>query len=888
MTSASFSLLFDFWGKAGDGENYHPAICHMIDVGQVVARFLDTSASRSLVRFFAEPFGGDTDKARLWMPLLAACHDIGKISPGFQKKREDLVRNLLRDGYGFSRSDLPDHGAVSCAILSSFFRERAGVDRLVAADLAAALGSHHGRFFRSWDDGGTGRPPWPEARIRALEELARVFQVGWKEFPADIGSLTPAWVMALAGLVSICDWLGSSEEHFPFVGSKAGDLAEYARKSSEQAARVLADAGFTGWCADGQEMPFEALFPHWTSRDLQAKARKAVDQLRGPGILVIEAPMGLGKTEAALYAAEAQIHRHGLAGMYFALPTQATSNQIFGRLEEALGHRYQGFHVDLHLLHQLSDLNADYRSLKLSAVSNDEEATLRASSWFWARKRGLLAPFGVGTIDQALLSVMNTRHLFVRLFGLGQKVVVFDEVHAYDTYVSTLLDRLIQWLGAMGSTVIILTATLPPERRHALIAAYLGSEVDMPNTGYPQILSASREDSRVMALFPECSGEKTTRLQPIQGGEGELDRVSSVLQSQLQNGGCAVWICNTVAHAQERYQDLKERYSSHDIEMFLLHARYPIYRRIELERDLLSRFGKDGSRRPKKSVLVATQVVEQSLDLDFDFMVTDLAPVDLMLQRAGRLHRHDRTRPKGLEEPILAWIAPMLENELPVLGVDEKIYERLVLLRTWLAIRGLGQFVAPQDITQLVATVYSNEPLSRETLMVQALKEAEESFLKKQRGLIFEAKQRVLLSPDEADPFRLGLAWLQEDAPTIHESLQAQTRLARPSVAIVCAQYDRGTLRLITGEEIEPTEQPSPTLARAIRCASVAIQRWEWYQALVGEEAPEGWRKSAMLRDLRLAVFDDDVLRRIGLNTEIILSTELGIYIREAARKEDA
>jgi CRISPR-associated endonuclease/helicase Cas3 len=322
-----------------------------------------------------------------------------------------------------------------------------------------------------------GGEPWNAARSAIVEQLARVLHVPRDSPPS---SPTGAVAIALAGLTTVSDWIGSIEAYFPYAVSRGvdpygTDLEQYVQKSRERAERALRDLRWLTNPAPPAHRSFTTIFPNFALNDLQRAAVQLAESLTVPALVLIEAPMGEGKTEAAMYLAEAAAARLQRPGYYFALPTQATSNQMFSRVREFLERTAQSAEVNLQLLHGHASLSAEFQLLRERAsdplpAGVEEDArddgassTVFAAEWFTYRKRGLLAPYGVGTIDQALLAVLRTRHFFVRMFGLCNKTVIIDEVHAYDAYMSGLLDRL-AWLGALGATVVLLSATLPPLR----------------------------------------------------------------------------------------------------------------------------------------------------------------------------------------------------------------------------------------------------------------------------------------------------------------------------------------------------------------------------------------------------------------------------------------
>jgi CRISPR-associated endonuclease/helicase Cas3 len=405
--------------------------------------------------------------------------------------------------------------------------------------------------------------------------------------------------------------------------------------------------GWLGWTQSFEKKSFKDLFNLNTRRPLQDAIIDLADTLKEPGIVIIEAPMGEGKTEAALYLADSWGIAPGPRGFYVALPTQATSNQMFGRVKKYLANRYPQELVNYQLLHGHSALSAEFRTLKergafvLEGIYADGECAAHAMSvmaaeWFTHRKRGLLAPFGVGTIDQALMAVLQTKHVFVRLFGLAHKTVIIDEVHAYDAYMSKLLERLLEWLAALGSPVVLLSATLPNTRRQALLRAYLRGLKDArvqskavevyKRVSYPRICWATADEIDEQQIDVSELNTRTLKIKHINGrlpeSASERFELGQRLQEALREGGCAAVICNTVNRAQQVYLALRPYFTEEELDLF--HARFLFKDRDEREKRALQKFSKEGEeiefdkddkrkvKRPYRSVLVATQVIEQT------------------------------------------------------------------------------------------------------------------------------------------------------------------------------------------------------------------------------------------------------------------------------------
>jgi len=367
--------------------------------------------------------------------------------------------------------------------------------------------------------------------------------------------------------------------------------------------------GWTGWSPPDECVRFSSLFPFPLGpAPLQQLVDSLADSIPDPAMVLIEAPTGEGKTEAAFFLADHWNCTSGQRGTYVAMPTQATANAMFTRFQEYLQRRYPHQAVNFHLLHGQASLSADYQQLrKIAQVygqgeTRSDTGQIMAQEWFTYRKRGLLGPFAVGTIDQALMAALPVHHGLVRMFGLAYKTVIFDEVHAYDTYTSNLLERLLTWLSELGCSVVMLSATLPANRRHGLIKAYTGCSSDQ-EPGYPRITIAApgMQKSRTFTV-------RESRTVQIEWVSSDFGVLASDLKKVLENGGCAACVCNTVRRAQEFYNTLREALRDTDIELDLFHARFPFEERDRREKCVQRRFGKDGER-PRAAVLMATQVM---------------------------------------------------------------------------------------------------------------------------------------------------------------------------------------------------------------------------------------------------------------------------------------
>ena len=299
-----------------------------------------------------------------------------------------------------------------------------------------------------------GDSDWDTARQKLIEELAQTVKFDLERPAQRKSEITdPAVVPILAGFIFVVDWIGSNQDYFACAaecGTSFGvSAAEYWTKAQDQARKALATLSWVPAVSFAAEAPFNAVFSGFVANSLQEAAIESASKQTSPYLMNIEAPMGQGKTEAALYAADMAMSRGFARGMYIAMPTQATGNAMFTRvLDDYLKKRGHRGKLNLQLVHgdallaRMGELKeGDITEFRPKSIGYDGDP--EAQSWFAAKKRPLLAPFGVGTIDQSLLSVLQTKHWFVRLFGLAGKVVIFDEVHAYDAYMSTILERLL-------------------------------------------------------------------------------------------------------------------------------------------------------------------------------------------------------------------------------------------------------------------------------------------------------------------------------------------------------------------------------------------------------------------------------------------------------------
>lgn len=703
-----------FWAKSSE-ESGHGLLAHMLDVAAAAEAILAREPQTSL-NWAANAFGLEREHVARWLACLVGLHDFGKAIPGFQTKWMPGRQRCEAAGLRFPADACAAnvHSCGTAFLLQALLQPFAPVATKWLRHAVRAISAHHGLHIRSDELTQGGRPLLePDEWNRARQEMLRVY---WQTLaPKEGGELRKLGLPAinwLAGLTSIADWVASNAEWFP-LGERCDDVTQYHQNAGMLAVDALDRLGWRGTAPllienpDTDQLLAQILGTTAAApRALQKEGDQLLRSCSGPVLLLVEAPMGEGKTELAFIAHLRLQARNAHRGLYMALPTQATGTAMFSRVASFL-RQFADTPIDLQLAHGGAFLNehaSALRSVYLQGIDDNASESLYASSWFSQRRRPLLSPYGVGTIDQALYATLNVKHHFVRLWGLGNRVVVLDEVHAYDAYTSNLIAALLKWLKAVGSSVVLMSATLPHARRDELLAAWDVDPGVVPRADYPRVMMA--DAARVEARSFQSRNMPAVQ---ISGVAPELEAMATAACEGLAKQGCGAVIVNTVARAQRLYTLVRDNVGP-DVTLVLYHARFPMNDRAVIEKQVLNLFG-SYDRRPHKALLIATQVAEQSLDIDVDFMISDLAPVDLLLQRAGRLHRHRRSRP--LAHATAHLLVAGLNDSFPDLKTTqwEYVYEPYVLARTWAILKQEPVLDMPHDIDRLVQRVYDDEPL---------------------------------------------------------------------------------------------------------------------------------------------------------------------------------
>jgi CRISPR-associated endonuclease/helicase Cas3 len=914
----------------------------MKDTAGVAGRLWDEWLPQAVKRQIMNGAGTDEDvEAKRLVLWLAAVHDAGKAHPVFAHQVPDLVDAMMDHGLRFSavytRDQRIPHSVLSHVIIREWLRSRWGFDPAAASSYAVVPGGHHGvpplmtQLRRAREETEALDGLWHGVQAELLDACADVTGASgyldrWRQRP-----LSPAAQMLLTAVVIVSDWIASNPDLFGYA-----DPSGFPDRLADawSALELIGPWEAPEAPQDAAEL-FAARFalPAGSAPNaMQRAALAAAHAMTEPGLMIIEAAMGEGKTEAAFAAAEVFAGRWSLGGALIALPTQATSDGMFTRFPawvERLPDRRPGPRErSIYLAHSKSLLNEDFVRMRrgdgVRAVYDaDGQAggdarkghAAVAHQWLSGRKKGLLADFVVGTVDQVLFSALQSKHVVLRHLGLAGKVVIIDECHAYDSYMNVYLHRVLNWLAAYEVPVIMLSATLPAAVRRSLVEAYEAGRPPAADTpqpvpgvrrrtsrrqaaqaspldgdpGYPLIVTSGRNGP---ALRVPAAGSYSlpVRLQPMGDSDREL---LDALDAVRQLGGCAGIICNTVERAQHVYRLLREHFNTG--ELVLLHSRFTAPDRMGMEARIRSQLGPDeavlaaGGRRPERLIVVGTQVLEQSLDIDFDLLVTDFAPTDLLLQRIGRLHRRRKaavprqahlTEAVCLVRGVIDW-----ESSPPdFVGGSTAVYGKALLLRSAAALEPqLDQgrpLDLPGDISGLVQDTYTETPRIpeewRETFQAAETERRQQETGKKAAAATFLLKTARQFEQGLAvDLLNLNTGNAESDAAAEAAGL-ARVRDTDESLEVIL-MYRREGARFLPwlehhGDQPVPedTAPPDP-VARALSTCTVRLPRMLCLPHRIDrvlneleEDGVAAWQKSRWLKGQLVLFLDDTLTATLG------------------------
>jgi CRISPR-associated endonuclease/helicase Cas3 len=883
----------EFWGKAqvgSDGEpDWHPLAYHNLDVAAVAKVLLDVNPQR--LAGFAGLFGVAPDVAQTLIVKLVALHDIGKFAEGFQWKVPELYPACC----------------APCSDLKPTRHDHLGsqLSEVVRAQLAADFQGWKRHDFRDvWNSiaGHHGKPSVGEP-ASILAGMTKASREALAAYIADVDSLLPlsrpiavpepqtlaALSWSIAGLAVLSDWIGSNRDWFKYAHPD-DTLKAYWPKALAAAQIAVAQSGI-GPAATAAEMGAAQLLDPQIARSLSPLQSYAETVVLpdGPLLAIVEDVTGSGKTEAAILLA-ARLMKAGRAdGIFFALPTMATANAMYDRLE----HIYRRLFDDasapsLVLSHGKRELHNGFKSTILlasdrAATSGEavgDESGPACAAWIADnRRKAFLAHVGVGTIDQALLAVLPAKYQALRLWGLGNRVLIIDEAHAYDAYMAKEMETLLEFHAALGGSAIILSATLPNKQRCSLAAAFgrgLGLKCRSPDTmDYPLVTLVSRSGVTHQEVATRADRTRAVPVRRIETMAEALGHIEKIAQA----GGCVAWIRNAVDDAIEAVSALQSR----GLSPVLLHARFAMGHRLDIERHVTETLGRSDKRGGRRGfVLVGTQILEQSLDYDVDAMITDLAPIDLMIQRAGRLCRHsDRVNRVWLDRELLV-LSPN-PTQVEDSGWYDQVSRRAaaiyddhgIVWRSAATLIAAGTISTPTGVRGLIEAVYGPNDIddvpthlhaksNQATGNASAARSFANANLLKFSAGYSGGDNQTTWSNDTVTPTRLG-------QPVVVFRLG---KIENGMIIPLCRAED-GNLRLswalsevnIAIYRATGVPNPEPSRSALIERAKADWSEWEREQPLlVLEPDGDGWQGSAVKEGAgeRAVRYDE----RLGLRIE--------------------
>jgi len=716
------------WGKSQSGE-YHRLAHHCADVAACFEALAALKTVRDRLERSARSPLSETAISRL--AVLAFLHDAGKLHPGFQAKgwppgawNGQMHGHVAEGAFLFSRLGLAN--LSKCLLVDDL--NRWSVD----PNLLAAVFAHHGRpaspnmqAMSAWEPiGGYD----PQVAAAELGEMARLWFPGaFVPVETPLPS-APDFQHFFCGFVSLADWLGSDRRVFEFVAALDRDYIEKARDRARQAAYdVGLDVHELRKRTEGR-----ATFPILTGRERPRPAQASAAEFSlDERLVILEAETGSGKTEAALWRFARLFEAGRVDSLYFALPTRAAAVQIHGRVHTAMSQFFGKGAPEavLAVPGYLRVGEAQGHSLpdwRVRWDDNPDEAKLMARWAAESAKRYLAATIAVGTVDQAMLAGLQVKHAHLRSSSLSRSLLVIDEVHASDHYMTEVESQLLKVHLRRGGYAMLMSATLGAAARAKWMGRRTPRFAEAVAAPYPTVWGRSQITAHSVL---HSQRQKTVAMETV-ATMSATDAASRAVAA-ARKGARALVVRNTVKAAIETWNAVRavgeDRLLLRAAEgPALHHGRFAPEDRKLLDEAVEAALSPQAERRAQGGVIaIGTQTLEQSLDIDADLLITDLCPVDVLLQRIGRLHRHDLTRPRGFETPrcmVLvpeAGLAPLLkpafQNGLGGWdsgGVVEGIYTDLSILElTRRLVEAEPQWSIPADNRRLVENAIHTEQI---------------------------------------------------------------------------------------------------------------------------------------------------------------------------------
>lgn len=648
------------WGKVDreTGATHHLAH-HSADVAATFVSLLGLPTLRA--RAECAVGGTLTNQDIECLGALAFLHDIGKIAPGFQVKARQqpfplTPRGHIQCGWKWLQGDPADSLGGHARLMV----EWPGIP-----DWFRVLFAHHGRPVPCPDEswGQDAFKPLHGYDWKAEEDVMGEALVSW--FPAirhhHPPEPKPAFAHFIAGLLALADWIGSDREAFPFVEDYE---PRYWQKTRDRARKRLREIGLD---TESFKLAGPANWSLLSRHPAPRPAQKAVADIPlSQRLVILEAETGSGKTEAALWRFARLYEAREVDGLYFAVPTRAAARQLQRRVNDAMKRLFPAPHPEAVLAIPGQAFSGDAQGTRLPEFrvlwDDTEDGVRRSARWSAEHAtRFLAAQIAVGTVDQVMLAGLQVKHAHLRGSALSRSLLVIDEVHASDAWMTEIQRSILGDHLSLGGHGLLMSATLGSVARHVWLDTRLPSLQAAESEVYPVVWTRTAKN----AVAQEAAEQKEVSIYAHFGWSGQDAAMPAI--KAAQDGARVLVIRNTVDRARETcaacVANAPELVFDLDGIATLHHGRFALEDRARLDARVETLFGKDSN--AGSVVLCGTQTLEQSLDIDADFLVTDLCPMDVLLQRIGRLHRHARTRARGYEMAECVVLCP--EGDLSTL-----------------------------------------------------------------------------------------------------------------------------------------------------------------------------------------------------------------------------
>lgn len=691
--SQSKTIAEKLWAKLNP---YKSLIDHMIEAG-ITSECLMDNTFNNLLKRLSEVSEIKQDGLKRQIMFLCAIHDIGKIHPVFQcqKRAQELYPDFVDtiEAMGLLQKSLSDsirHEKYAEQIIPALMKDDADKNSIEIIKRITAL--HHQKRTKEKPEKihPLIKDRWYNIQKYVYDFLKTVFQCDTFMFP-KLQTREDKFIFSsgILGIMITADWISSNQNVFDDKSYKDFSSIQKCIAYKKQQALVFLMKEHLTKTEFTKPLDFRSMFNLAVPRPVQKDVTGIVEN-SDLSLLLIESGCGSGKTEAALYAAAQLGWKNKLSGFYMGLPTGASAEAIQNRVDDFM----EKIKMDKTRL---------YTSKAMLFHESDTEP-----GWTDISSRRMLAHSAVGTVDQVMTVARKVRFESVRMAGLSSKVLIIDELHAYDSFMIETIISLLKICVSLHVPVILLSATLPVKTKRLLFSRVFGKDDIEPGSGYPLItyIDANGNYHEKVSESHEPDRKIKCELLPILK---EPDKIAENAIQNIKDGGCECIIMNLIDDAISVYDEIKKKVED-DCIVILYHARMSSDIRDKKTKEILKMFGKDRSERPNKAIVVSTQVLEQSLDIDFDYMMTAIAPVDLIIQRIGRYHRHNDVGTIRERQPIELKVQVFISNNGDYES-NEYIYEPCFLSATENKLKKRQNLTIPSGNPDIINAVYKQQDI---------------------------------------------------------------------------------------------------------------------------------------------------------------------------------